>query len=194
MPSSFFCFVLCFFSSLNWSTVCVFLSFLFSFLGAQQHQHPTATSRREREREKKKKNLSNMSSLSPFLFLFLSPVLISRHRLAAQSKEVFTWKSNPRQELSLPPMLVRKVCVNGEKKDDFSPAKKTQLTDGRTDGRRVCGVSFSLSLALSLSLAYDFLCSLGFLPVWSCSVCVTERKLSSPPSFPPFLPPPTLSV
>ena len=62
-------------------------------------------------------------------------------------------------------MLVRKVCVNGEKKDDFSPAKKTQLTDGRTDGRRVCSVSFSLSLALSLSLAYDFLCSLGFLPV-----------------------------
>lgn len=92
------------------------------------------------------------------------PLLPISRRLSGGSLKV-----NPRQELSDPPMLVRKVCV--KPKDG---QKQRTL-------RRGCGVSFTLPLSLS---SVFFLLS----SVSRCDLvaCVTERKRSSsPPSYSP---------
>lgn len=129
-------------------------------------------------RNLKMKKTLNMSSPSPF-FLPVS------HRLLPQSRG--SLKVNPPQELSLP-MLVRKSALK-EKTASSLPPKKTktikptnQPKDGQADGRTPGLQRFLLPLFLSLIIFFP----LSAFPVCSCSVCVTERKLSSlPPSFPP---------
>lgn len=134
-------------------------------------------------RNLKMKKPLNMSSPSPF-FLPVS------HRLLPQSRG--SLKVNPPQELSLP-MLVRKSALK-EKTASSLPPKKTktikptnQPKDGQADGRTPGLQRFLLPLFLSLIIFFP----LSAFPVCSCSVCVTERKLSS---LPPFHPPPTLLV
>lgn len=85
------------------------------------------------------------------------PLLPISRRLSGGSLKV-----NPRQELSDPPMLVRKVCV---KPKDGKKQRTLQ---------RGCGVSFTLPL--SLSLVRFFPSFFGF-PVWSRSVCYRKETV-----------------
>lgn len=95
----------------------------------------------------------------------LFPLCLISYRLVPQSRG--SLKVNPRQELCLPPMLVR---IQIKKKKIFpSPPKKT-TNNQQTDEPRGCGVS--------VSLASYFLSSLRF-PVCSCSVL---QKGNCPPS------------
>lgn len=104
-----------------------------------QHQYPTATSRRK-----------NPQHVFPVAFFL--PI---SHRLLPQSRG--SLKVNPPQQLSLL-MLVRKSALKEKTASSLPKNKKNnQPTKGRTDGRRGC----SVSLSLSLSLAY-FLSALRF--------------------------------
>lgn len=105
-----------------------------------------------------------MSSLSPFS----SPI---SHRLAPQSRG--SLKVNPRQELSVPPILVRKSAQNKN-----SQKKKTQRTD---EGAAV----FPLP-----SLALFFFCLLFSFPssISRCDLVTCYRKeivLLPSSSYPP---------
>lgn len=89
------------------------------------------------------------------------PLLPISRRLSGGSLKV-----NPRQELSVPPMLVRKVCVKPKDRQ-----KQRTL-------RRGCGVSFTLPLSLSC----PFFSLLSSVSRCDLVACVTERKRSSSPS------------
>lgn len=73
-------------------------------------------------------------------------------------------KVSPPQELPLP-MLVRKSAFK-----ERTISENNQPTDGRTHAEAAVFPSLSLSLIIFFPLPF---------PVCSCSVCVTERKLSS---------------
>ena len=103
-----------------------------SFFLRAQHQHPSATSRRKTPQH-------------VFPVAFFPPCL-----LATDLYQRFTESQSASGALSSPHVSPQ-VCV---KKEMSPPAKK------QANGRRGCGVSFPLSL--SLSLAYNFLSSLRF--------------------------------
>lgn len=97
----------------------------------------------------------NLKTKSPSTCLPPSPFFpsLSMSRLVPQSRG--SLKVNPRQELSLPPMLVRKSALEEKKAISASaPPPKKKPT---TNQRRGCGVSFSLSSIIFFPLSVFFL-------------------------------------